>query len=317
MASNEELSRRADLALSDFASNGGLLLPEQADTFIDMIFDTPTILPQVRKVRMTAPSVKVNRLGFGTRIMRAAAQTGGALDAGGNDRYVRVADRSKPTSAQIQLNTSEFIAEIRIPYEMLEDNIEGMSFEQHVMRLIADQAARDFEELGLFADTAIVGSDPYLGQQDGWLKRMTLNVVNNANAGVSPDMFMNGLLAMPQQYLRDITQLKHFITVANEIKYRNLVAKRATGYGDSMLQTATPIYAHGVAVEKAPMLNAGGAGKLGFLTYPQNLLFGIQRDVSVETDKDIRSREIIIVLTTRIALQIDDNKATVKYTNIN
>jgi hypothetical protein len=55
---------------------------------------------------------------------------------------------------------------------------------------------------------------------------------------------------------------------------------------------------------------------MGFLTFMQNLIFGIQRDIRVETDRDIRSREFIIVLTARVALQIEDIDATVKYTNI-
>jgi len=71
-----------------------------------------------------------------------------------------------------------------------------------------------------------------------------------------------------------------------------------------------------VQVEAAPMLATIGTGNSGILTFPQNLLFGIQREIRVETDKDIRSREYIIVLTCRVAVQIDDVAATVKYTNI-
>ena len=111
-------------------------------------------------------------------------------------------------------------------------------------------------------------------------------------------------------------QVAHFVSVANTIKYRQNVANRATGYGDAALQQSVPIFAQGVAVEAAPMLAAVGAGNSGILTFPQNLLFGIQRDIRVETDKDIRSREYIIVLTCRVAVQIDDVQATVKYTNI-
>jgi hypothetical protein len=146
---------------------------------------------------------------------------------------------------------------------------------------------------------------------------MTSNVVNNASAGVGPTLFKNGLLAMPQKYLRNLNDMRHFVSVANTIKYRDLVSQRATGYGDAMLTSQNPIYAHGVAVEAAQLLTAQSSGvNSGFLTFPKNLIFGIQRSITVETDKDIRSREIFIVLTARVALQIDDEAATVKYTNI-
>lgn len=312
--SNVELAKRADIALADLTSNGGILSPEQTNTFIDLILEQPTILKQVRQVRMTTPEQKINRLGFATRIMRAAVQTGGALDAGGNARYVLAADRSKPTTSQIVLQTKEQIAEVRIPYELLEDNIEGQSFETHVMRLIAERAAVDMEEFALFGDTA--SGDAYLALQDGWLKRMTSNIVNNASAGVSPTLFKNALLALPQKYLRNLGDLSHFVSVANTIKYRDLLSQRGTVLGDSMLQASMPVFAQGVKVEAAPMLTAQGSGATGFLTFPNNLLFGIQRNISVETDKDIRSREIIVVLTARVALQIDDEAATVKMTNI-
>lgn len=311
---NTDLVRRADIALADLSANGGLLDAEQTNTFIDMILEQPTILRQVRQVRMTAPERKINKIGFASRILRAAVQTGGAKDDGDNDRYVRAADRAKPTTSQITLNTKEVIAEVRLPYEVLEDNIEGQSFEAHIMRLIAERAAIDLEELALAGDTASV--DAYLALQDGFLKRMTSNVVNNLSAGINPTLFKNGLLAMPQRYHRNLNQMKHFVSVANTIKYRDNVAQRATGYGDSMLTGTQPIYAFGVGVEAAPMLAAVGSGNSGIFTFPQNLIFGIQREIRVETDKDIRSREYIIVLTARVALQIEEEAATVKYTNI-
>lgn len=316
MLTNQELARRADLVLADLNANGGLLDAEQANTFIDTVMEQPTLLRQIRQVRMNAPERKINKIGFANRILKAAPQgtTPYQADDGTNDRYLLAADRSKPTTSQIQLNTKEVIAEIRLPYEVLEDNIEGESFESHVMRLIAERAAIDFEEFALFADTA--SGDAFLALQDGYLKRMTSHVVNNASAGVSPAMFQSGMLAMPQKYLRNVAQMKHIISVANTIKYRGKVAERATGYGDSMLTQGGPIFAHGVPVEAAPMLAAQGSGNQGIFTYPQNLIFGIQRQLQVETDKDIRSREIIIVLTARVALGIEEEDATVKYTNI-
>ncbi len=311
---NEDLIKRADMALSDLTANGGLLNPEQSNAFIDLVMEQPTILKQVRSIRMKGPESKINKIGFANRIMAAASQTGGAEDDGSNGRYLAKAKRAAPTTNKIVLNTSEMIAEVRLPYEVLEDNIEGQSLESHIMRLIAERAAIDLEEFALAGDTASL--DTYLALQDGYLKRMTSNVVNNGSAGIGPDMFEDGLLAMPQKYLRNLGQLRNFVSVGNTIKYRSRVAQRATGYGDSMLTGQQPIYAFGVPVDAAPMLATVGAGDQGILTFPQNLLFGIQRDIRVETDKDIRSREYIIVLTARVALGIEDEEATVKYTNI-
>jgi hypothetical protein len=318
--SNAALARRADLAIGQLQANGGYLLPQQSNQFIDFVLDEPTILKQVRQVRMASPQVNINRLGFGSRILVAGRNSttdnSGPYDSeedGGADatpRAVRKADRAAPTTTQIQLNSHEVTAEVRIPYEVLEDNIEGPSFESHVMRLIAQRVALDLEEWAINADTG--SGDAYLALEDGYLVRMTSNVVDNLSAGISPDLFETGLLTMPQQYLRNLTALRHWITVQDEIRYRANVAKRATGYGDSSLTQNNELVAYGVPVEKAPLMPAA----TGFFTYPNNLIFGIQRDIMVETDKDITAREIIIVVSARVGVQIDDEPATVKYTNI-
>lgn len=310
---NENLAR-ADIAIADLDTNGGLLLPEQANAFIDMIMDEPTILPQCRVERMAAPEKWINRIGFGSRILRAARTSGGAEDGGENQRYMRAADRAKPTTSKILLTSSEVIAEVRIPYEVLEDNIEGQSMEAHIMRLIAQQAALDLEEFALWADTA--SGDAYLALQDGWLKRASLHVADNLNAGVNPDLFANAMLAMPQKYMRWLPQMRGFISVANTIRYRQRIAQRQTGAGDSAILADIPMAAHGLRLEGAPMLAADNVGNMGLVTFPRNLIFGIRRDISVETDKDIRSREYIIVLTMRAGLQIDEVDATVKLENI-
>lgn len=314
--------RRADLVLGDLDTNGGLLQPEQANTFIDFIQEQPTIVGQSRLIRMNSPRRLIDRMGFDKRILQAATNSGstppadGQMDDATNDRYLARARRSKVTTTQIEVNTSEMIGEVRIPYEVLEDNIERGGMEAHIMRQMAERFAVDLEEFALLADTAYTDApnpddEDFYGLQDGWLKRMTANVVNH-NAIVSPEMFVNGMLAMPQKYLRNLNALKHFVTIQDAIRYRNVVSQRATGYGDSMLTSSAPIYAAGVQVETAPLMPQ----TVGFFTFPQNLLFGIQRQITVETDKDIRSREIVVVVTCRVGLQIDDVDATVKYTNV-
>lgn len=314
MTTSNEVIARADLTIADLDTNGGLLQPEQSKQFIDMVMDQPTMLPQAQVIRMGAPEVKVNRMWFGSRILKAARTTGSELDGGGNDRYLRAADRSKVTTDQLTLTSSEVNAEIRINYETLEDNIEGQSLEGHIMRLIATKTAEDLEEFALWADTA--SSDPYLALQNGWLKRSVSHVADNLSAGVSPDLFVNGLLALPQKYHTRLGAMRGFISQANLIRYRQKVSQRMTGYGDAAMQGAIPLYAQGLQLEGAPMLANDGIGATGLITFPKNLIFGIRRDISVETDKDIRSREYIIVVTMRVGLQLELEDAVVKLENI-
>jgi hypothetical protein len=49
---------------------------------------------------------------------------------------------------------------------------------------------------------------------------------------------------------------------------------------------------------------------------PLNFIWGIQRKILMEWDKDITTRELVIVLTARVAVEVEEATAAVVYTNI-
>jgi hypothetical protein len=68
----------------------------------------------------------------------------------------------------------------------------------------------------------------------------------------------------------------------------------------------------GSAVNAAPLM----PNSRGIYTMPKNLIFGIQRKVNIEYDKDIRARKFIIVVTARVDFQVEETDAMVSITNI-
>lgn len=298
-----ELSRKADIALADLASNGGLLNPEQNETFIRNLIDQPTMLRAVRTVPMNAPEQKINKIGFGSRILKAANQTQGS-------RALAAADRSAPTSGQVTMTTKEVIAEVRIPYEVLEDNIERGDMANTVLALIAERAALDLEELIVLGDTA--SADPYLGLMDGVLKKATSNVVNATGQAQYVNVFNSMKKALPTRFRRNLRAMRFFTSMNFESDYRVQVALRGTSLGDNILTGNDPLPVLGVPMVGAALMPNANA----LLTDPQNIIFGIQRNVRIEQDRDIRTREVIIVLTARVALAIEEELAVVKATNL-
>jgi hypothetical protein len=308
---NQEIIQKADLALSDLAT-AGRLNDEQADRFIRKLMDAPTILRACRTVTMNAPQRKINKIGFGTRMLRKGVQ-GTALDV--NGRY-------KPTLEQVLLNTDEVIAQINLPYDVIEDNIERGNvaagptsspggIHQTIVDMMAERAALDLEELGLLGDTAN-GGDDYLALTDGWLKLSTSNVVNAAAATISKDVLKAGVKAMPDKYLRNRASMRQIFSVDNETELRDTYAARETALGDAMLQGTTPMYMHGSQVLAASSMPSAN----GLFCDPMNLIFGIWRNIQIEYDKDIETRVFKIVLTARVGFQIEETEAVVKYTNI-
>lgn len=304
------LSQKADLALADLTSNGGLLNPEQNDVFIRQLMDQPTMLRSVRTVPMNSPVMKINKINLGTRILNPATQTGGQEDTGVNDRWLLKAQRTKVATEQVTLSTKEVIAEVRIPYEVLEDNIEQGALSDTILALIAERAAVDLEELLISGDTT--SGDAFLALQDGILKQSTLNIVDATGQTAHINTFNNLKKALPTRFRRNLNTMSYFSSMDFESDYRVQVAGRQTPGGDSFTLSGGPLPVMGVALNGVALMPLGTI----LFANPQNFIFGIQRNVRIEQDRDIRSREVIIVLTARIAISMEEKRAVSKAINV-
>lgn len=317
---NPELLRKADLALSDLTSNGGLLNPEQANRFIRKLIEEPTMLGVIRVVEMSASQRNIDKIVFGSRILRAGTSAT-ALSSG---------DRSKPTTSQVQLNTDEVVAEVRLPYDVIEDNIErgniGMNSDgsggagtpasggliDTIQTLMVEAASRDLEELAIQGDTA--STDDYLALTNGYIKDVTTNgnVVDATGTTLQRSLFKSALQALPDQYHRDRASMRHFFSVDNEIEYRDTLAARATGLGDNTITGFNPVFGFGVPVQPVHLM----PNDHGLLTNPLNLIMGIQRQITLEYDKDISARVYKMVLSARVAVVVEEAEAAVVYNNV-
>jgi hypothetical protein len=322
MSSNSAIIQKADFTLADLA-NGGLLNPEQAATFIRNLQTSPTILNQMRTVVMSSPQRNINKIGFADRILMPAT-SGVALDEDTSPTN----RRSKPTTDQVVLTTKEVIAEVRLPYDVIEDNIErGMinadnpngpstepvsgGFKDTIMALIAERAAIDLEELALLGDTG--SGDAYLAMLDGFLVDATSNVVDQGGAVIDRAMFKGGIQTLPDQYKKVLASLKNFVSMDNYTEYQDTRANRETNGGDAANDQLTPtLWALGTKVEGAAVMPAAQ----GLFCNPNNMIFGIQRQMSIEVDKIITQRVFVIVLTMRIDFKYEEEEAVVKYINI-
>ncbi len=306
----QDIVQRADLALTDLSANGGLLTVEQQDQFIRNLIDQPTIIRESRTVPMASPRMEINKIGFGSRILKPATQTGGANDDGSNDRHLLETDRSKVDLGKVTLQTVEVIAEVHIPDEVLEDNIERGDMADTILALIAERAALDLEELIIQGDSA--SGDTYLALFDGVLALSTANVVDAGGAPVNITMFNDMKKAMPTRYRRNLNTLRFYNSMDVESDYRVQVASRGTALGDATLTGNSPLPVLGVPLRGVALMpNASG-----LLINPQNIIWGIQRNIRIERDRDIRARTWIIVLTMRIALEIEEVDAVVKLINL-
>jgi hypothetical protein len=305
MPTNQQIIEKAAMMLSDL-STGGKMNDTQFNTFYRKVIDSPTILRDCRTVVMPIDSMKIEKIGFGTRILRPGVEGVALLDN----------QLSKPTTSTITLNAKEVIAEVNITYDTLENNIEGDRLYDTIMNMIAERVSLDLEELILNGDTSLSATDPYLAILNGLRKKATSHVVDYANADLTKTLFKKLYNAVPTKYIRNPGDWRFYVSYSNELEWKDTIANRQTALGDQGVTSANVPTAYGVPVRGIAMLQPYTSNSVdvndGFFTHPKNILTGISRNIRVEVDKDIRARKFIIVVTAKIDTQFEEEDAVAK-----
>jgi hypothetical protein len=220
--------------------------------------------------------------------------------------------RATPDFGIVELITKELMGEYWIPYDVLEDNIERGNFEDTLMRLFVERVGLDMEELFLLGDTDNTGDD-LLSVTDGILTLVSPSKVIDCSAytNVDKSLFKAGIQNMSTKYLRARNLLRFFTSHHAETEYRDSLADRSTALGDEKTTGFTPTKSFGVPVIPAALMPENKV----LLTDPQNLILGVQRQIMIETDRDIRRRVLVVVCTMRVDIQIERSDACVVMEN--
>ena len=293
--------QKADMVLSDL-EDGGKLNPTQSNEFFQMVMDEPTLLNDIRSIQMPSPQYNIDKIGFGSRMLRAAPSNGNALPA--EQRY-------RPTFDQVQLNAVKAKATVPIPYDVLEDNIERDQLRQTIMRKISQRASLDLEEVVINGDTT--SNDAYLALVDGVLQLAGHPVDGSGLSSIDKTVFKNSLDNMPTKYMRQLDQMRFWMSYHNQLEYRDSLADRGTDLGDITTINRPEVPAFGVPTVPAALMPSTNM----LLTYPQNIIIGLHRDVMIETDKDIENEQYIVVLTIRFDVKMEEPDAAVVVNGLN
>lgn len=308
MLNNETLLQKADAALADLTSGGGLLQPAQAQKFLRVLIDEAVLMKKATVVPMRSPKQLIEKIKFGSRILRAGTE----------NEPLAAADRSKPSLGKVELDAQLVKAEVRINNEVVEDSIERGQLRQTIMELMAEQIAVDIDELLVKGD--VNSSDPYLALFDGLLKQITSNQVDHNSGTTNRTLFKNMMKAMPHPFIRNKKALRFLTSIGSEIDYRDALGDRATVVGDRMVEEDAPTMYGGVPVISVPLFPENvGASSLctnAVLIDPKNITVGIWRDIRVETDKLVSEGVLLIVATMRFGMKLAHEPAAVIANNV-
>ncbi len=305
-----EAIKKGDISVGDLIGDGGYLLREEENRFMLKVYDSTPFLSAIRKVDMTAPVRRINKIGITGDFLNPAPTSGTALDA---------AKRSKVFTEWIELTTTELIGSMYIPYDVIEDNLERGTLEATIMdKLLPPKIGRDLEKVLIQGGTA----GGLLAAFDG-ITEIIANDSDNHNTvdfdSVSgtptPDMFEAILEALPYAFRELQENLRFICNYAVVDKFIMNWMQRLTPGGDTMLnmdQLAQFGFRGIPFLPAARMLPENIV-----LSTPQNFILGTQRGIQIETARDIEARMIIIVVTMRVAVGVEQVDGCVLATGVN
>lgn len=311
---------------------GGLLVHDQADRFIDYMWDATALAQDARTVRMHADTLDIDKVAVGQKLLRLATQ---ATDDGVN---------AAATFTKISLTTKKLRLDWELSTESLEDNIEGAALEDHIARLMATAAGNDIEDLIINGDTTL-SSDALYKSFDGY-KKLSLaggRVVDAAGAGITKATFNSALKALPRLYKQRRNQLR-FYSGSNLVQdyLYSLVSSVGTSATTTPDEIASGIlrgnivgpsgqgggnypFAFGVPIVEIPMFSetltgsySGATGNHGYveLTFPNNRIVGVKREITVYREFKAKKDSIEYTMFTRVGVQIENLDSYVVVKNV-
>lgn len=297
----------------------GILRPEQARQFIDYVWDATILAQDGRRVTMRANTMELEKVNVGERVIRSAAQAVGDYTNAG------------ATFSKVELTTKKIRLDWEVTAEALEDNIEGAALEDHIVRLMTNAFGNDIEDLAINGDGS-TGS--FLSIMPGFIKKVKTDgdahesVVTVANNGWTPEVMQNIILAMPRKYRALKNNLKFYAgtdvfqgIVKNNGTLADAIAEafgsHAGGAGtaamrqsylDGNAQTfgqARTTRVLGIDVQEVPYYPAGYVD----LTFPQNRVWGFQRDITVNREYKPKKDTIEYTVFVRFGIQWEEQDA--------
>jgi hypothetical protein len=336
-----------NLTSNPVASGGGQLLPEQSRRFLDYVFDQMVLGNDGRRQIMRANTAEFDKIQVGTRLIRKASQaSANVFDAAeGETGY---ANRGAQFT-KVEIVTTKFRLDYELSTEALEDNIEGTVLEDHIVRLMANQFGNDLEDIainGLAAQgTASYAGTTYPYTLDGFVKLADgaagANHFGGASTLTTASTFFTA--ATTAANLKSGSAISFFESLYNALgrKYKarrgELKFYASTKNVQTLLTDLRQIGSGGVPEDIASGILRGNPARVGGpagmttsvfgipvmevplypdhyvdLTFPQNRLWGFQRDITVHREFQPKKDTVEYTVYVRMGLNIEELSAMAK-----
>jgi HK97 family phage major capsid protein len=284
------------------SDGGGILNAEQSRQFIEYIFDQQVLARDGRRVTMRGNTAELEKLNVGERVIRAAAQADSTYTNAG------------VTFTKVEITTKKVRLDWEVSSEALEDNIEGAGLEDHLVRTMTRAFANDLEDLAI--NGTGTGTNTFLNILEGfYVKEQTGNSAGTFGTDVEDLQAL--VLAMPRKYRASRAAMKFYAsseTVADIINglgssgnlpSERIVERVIDGVAPQTLGAPIQYRVLGIPLVEVPLMPAGFVS----LTFPENRIWGFQRDVTVHREFQPKKDTIEYTTFLRFGAQIEETDA--------
>lgn len=303
---------------------GGELPRDLFDEFVERVQKEATLLDLVRTVEMPRKEMAIPKVGVGRQLL--SEQTEGESPGAFEDAV----------SGAVELDASRKTV---IPYELTQESVEDIVGGEEVADIILShfeqQFAVDVQNLLINGDTDAASA--FFSILDGYLEIArgadsesdrigspatdagevdSMPELDQAGAGIDTQLFNDAIQTLEERY-RDPTSMVFMMSETQHQEYLNTLEDREDGLGPQILQGDDSVSPFGYDIQPVPDFPDDTI----LLTDPDNLVYGIHRDVEVDVideSDEVLERDLFAryALRARWDAQIEDLQAGVLVENV-
>jgi len=298
-----------------------VLNTQQANRFIDLVIDTSTLIKKVRTRRINHQKGDINKLDLGNIVTEGADTTTSVTT-------------NVPSESKIHYSTEKYRSAFDLTTDFTEDNLEGRSIRDTLLTMFSKRISIDSEMAFIEGDESLTTGDlqskenNLLGPNDGIVKILTDNTpaaqqINAGGKASSKKLFYDMKRKIPSRY-RVAKPAYRFLTPTSVYdKWMWDISEVETGAGDTATQGNVNRSPLGIPMVDVPLmpedLSIGTSVSDGtkiILTPLQNLIYFIQRDITIEWDRQPRKDMWEVTIHFRADFQVENRDMCVIAHNV-
>lgn len=315
----EELLKKS--AIDDTSLPNSVMNRQQSDMFIDLVINTSKLLQMIRVKKVDAPKGEINKLDLGTIVTEGAHTTSRATTR-------------NPTERIVTYDTEKYRSAFDLKTDFLEDNIEKSAVRSKLLGMFSKRIAIDTEMACIEGDASLPTGDDQsasnnlLGVNDGYSKILNdrvpaAQIVDAAGAAPSKMLYYEMKRRIPSRYRVAKPDYRFILPSGPADKLMLDWSDRETGRGDSALSSGQAPDIWGIPWTEVPLMpedlafgSAGDDGSEIWLTPPSNLIYFIQREITIEWDRKPRQDMWEVTMHFRVDFEVENEDLVVFAKNV-